>query len=149
MNSFDPGSDLAQQPGAVRVRKRGLPVEATFARAAGTVATREGLVPYVAGDAILTGVEGERWPVERAVFAARYRPVGGTKWGDDGRYVARAETIWAVRISADQAPISVKLSSGGVLVGQAGDWLVQYAPDDVGVVGSGVFSKTYRVVEEP
>jgi len=41
-----------------------------FAAAAGQLQTLEGPVAYAAGDAIVTGVAGEQWPVPADSFAA-------------------------------------------------------------------------------
>jgi hypothetical protein len=44
------------------------------------------------------------------------------------------------------AAFSVARSAGGdVLRGAAGDWLVQYAPGDYGVVARARFDRVYRV----
>jgi hypothetical protein len=34
----------------------------------------------------------------------------------------------------------------GTLRGDAGDWLVQYAPDDVAVVAQAIFATTYALL---
>ena len=39
-----------------------------FAEVAGVCETLEGAVPYKSGDAIVTGVADERWPVSREYF---------------------------------------------------------------------------------
>jgi len=71
--------DLAVHPQAVRVCKRLIPVAVKFASDFGTCETREGDVSFCAGDAILTGVEGEQWPIERPKFDASYAAISPTK----------------------------------------------------------------------
>ena len=102
---------------------------------------------YRPGDAILTGVEGEQWPIEREKFDASYEPVAPTCPGEDGRYVKKPISVWALQMDE---PFFVTVSwSNDRLEGQAGDWLLQYGEGDYGVVKNSVFQKTYEVLEQP
>lgn len=137
--------DLAADPAARRARKRPVPVNVHFATQPGTLATREGEVRYAAGDALLTGESGDRWPVPRAHFDRAYEPVSPTRAGDAGVYRKRTADVLAKRMSA---PFAIDLSAGrGTLRGNAGDWLVQYAPDDVAVVARAIFTATYDLLD--
>jgi hypothetical protein len=137
--------DLAADPAARRARKRPVSVSVQFAAREGTLATREGDVRYAAGDALLTGLAGDRWPVPRARFDATYDPVPPTRPGFWGVYRKRPIEVRAKRMDA---PFAVELSAGrGTLRGNAGDWLVQYAPDDVAVVADAIFAATYELTE--
>ena len=40
-----------------------------------------------------------------------------------------------------------RYAGGDVLCGEAGDWLVQYAPGDHGVVAQDRFARVYRVLD--
>lgn len=44
--------------------------------------------------------------------------------------------VWAVK-------------GGDVLCGEAGDWLMQYAPGDHGIVAQDRFERVYRVLDSP
>src|SRR5262249_10597889 len=77
---------LAAAPRTLRVCKKPAPVRTEFAGADGVCATLEGPVRYKAGDAIVTGVRGEQWPVERESFPASYEPVPPTRAGNSGNY---------------------------------------------------------------
>lgn len=140
------GLDPATSPRSRPVRKRALPVSVNFAEAEGILDTREGPVPYDTGDAIVTGVEGERYPTSRRSFLERYEPVAGTEPGKSGSYVRRPETVAAVELGPADLPLEVTTSSGGVLRAKPGDWLVRYAPGDLGVVDGETFRRTYEVL---
>lgn len=133
--------DLARQPGAFRARSRPVTVEVHFANTAGSLDTLEGTVAYAAGDAILTGTTGERWPVSRARFEESYAPALVTADLGAGRYVKRPRDVWAWR--AERA-LDVALPQGtGTLRAEVGDVVVQYAPGDYAVVQPEIFAETY------
>jgi len=137
--------DLTCRADALRVRKKPLPVPVRFARGGGICQTREGPVPYRTNDAILTGVKGEQWPVERATFEQRYRPLFDGSMGMDGDYVKDPIDVLAVQM--DDA-MRIPMRAGGELHGRPGDWLLQYAPGDYGVISDSIFRDTYVIVEE-
>lgn len=137
-------SDLSTLPGAFQAAKLPIPLQVEFAGHAGVLASREGPVHYQAGDALLTGVEGERWPVARQRFDDTYAALPPTAAGAAGTYVKRRLVVWAWPIAQ---PVDIALSGGrGTLHGAVGDVLVQYGPGDVGVVAAAIFQKTYRAV---
>ena len=116
-----------------------------FATMPGALATREGSVRYEPGDALLTGSAGDRWPVSRPRFDAAYEPVAPTAAGAEGRYRRRPALVYAKQMST---PFELALGDGrGTLAGAAGDWLVQYAPDDQAVVGQAIFASTYELID--
>lgn len=137
--------DLSLDPHAMRVRKRPLPVAVAFAREDGICPTLEGPVPFRVGDAILTGVQGEQWPVARDRFESRYAPTDGQSMGQDGNYLKHLQTVLARRLDA---PLQVMLPAGGRLTGKPGDWLLQYAPDDYGIIAEEIFRTTYTPVAD-
>ena len=137
--------DLSGDPNALRVRKLPLPVDVAFATEGGTCSTLEGLVPFRSGDAILTGIRGEHWPVTRESFEARYAPAQGQALGQDGRYLKHPQTVLARRLDA---PLQVTLQAGGQLAGKPGDWLLQYAPGDYGIIAEEIFRATYVPVAD-
>ena len=104
-----------------------LPIEVSvvFADKAQCIETLEGPVLCQLGDAILTGVKGERWPVSASKFSEKYAPSGGQAPGSPGRYVKLPTEIRALRLSG---AMDITLSDGrGVLHGEAGDWCVRYS----------------------
>jgi hypothetical protein len=141
MNSIDLRGDRL----ARRARNRAIEMQVEFATADGTLLTREGLVTYVAGDALLTGSEGERWPVPRHRFDETYEPIAPLRPGKPGAYRKRPQIVWAKPM---RATFTVELGGGrGTLQGTAGDWLLQYAPGDLSVVSASVFAKTYELLD--
>ena len=117
-------------------------VEVVFARTAGVVASRDGGNHYRANDALVTGSNGDRWSVSRDRFDARYEPAGNLIHGSDGTYRNKPLPVLARQIGEDFA---VHRAIGGdLLQGRAGDWLLQYAPGDWGVVEKEKFSRVYR-----
>lgn len=134
--------DLAREPGALRAVKRPFPVLVHFATADGICNTLEGAVAFHSGDAILTGAAGESWPVERTRFDERYLPAEGTPPGADGEYMKRPMVVLALRLDA---PLEVQMPAGGSLHGDSGDWLLQYAASDYGIVKDEIFRATYDI----
>ncbi|MGB0713069.1 MAG: PGDYG domain-containing protein [Gammaproteobacteria bacterium] len=131
--------DLRDDPQAIRVVKRPIPVMVEFATEEGICQTLEGPVAYRAGDALLTGVVGERWPVARQRFDLSYTPLPPLAAGRDGTYLKRHGVVLARRL---ETPLRLGLARG-VLRGEPGDWLLQYAPGDLGIVRSDIFSASY------
>jgi len=137
--------DLREDRAARRARKLALEMQVEFAAADGTLVTREGPVTYVSGDALLTGIEGERWPVPRQRFDETYEPIAPLRPGKPGAYRKRPQVVWAKPM---RETFTVELGNGrGTLRGNAGDWLVQYAPGDLSVVSTTVFAKTYELLD--
>src|ERR1700737_3877453 len=137
--------DLRGDTAARRARKRPLAVPVEFADSGGTLETREGPVRYKAGDALLTGAEGERWPVPRAEFDESYEALPPTRPGKPGGYRKRPRVVWA---KPRNEPFVVPLDGDrGSLSGKPGDWLVQYAPDNWSVVSGAVFADTYELLD--
>lgn len=131
-------------PDFVEVEKLPIPVLVEFAPNDIAIQTLEGSVQCKQGDAILTGVNGERWPVPGLRFLASYVSIPPTQQGLNGTYLKRPARIWAKKM--DQS-FMVKVGFAKDLIkGLAGDWLLQYADGSEGVVAAEIFEKTYRVI---
>jgi uncharacterized protein (DUF2237 family) len=134
--------DLAADSAACRVVKDEV-VSVEFAVAAGVLESAVGLNRYAAGDALLTGSTGDRWCVSRDRFDAKYQPEVPPGRGQDGRYRNHPVSVLAKRMTV---AFTVERSAGGDLLrGNAGDWLVQYAPGDHGIVDAARFDCVYRL----
>lgn len=141
MNSID----IRTKPGAFRAARRPHPVSVEFAPAEGEMATLEGGVRYRAGDALLTGQDGERWPVPRERFAVLYEAVPGTNAGGAGQYRRRDGAVWAWRADRD---LALALSDGrGTLHAKAGDVVVQFDWGDLAVMPATIFLQSYARIE--
>jgi len=134
--------NLSTDPSACWVMKDEV-VTVQFALVPGMLESAVGLNRYAAGDALLTGSTGDRWRVSRDRFDAKYLPEAPTLRGQNGRYRNRPVSILAKRMTVE---FTVARSAGGdVLRGAAGDWLLQYAPGDHGVVARARFESVYRL----
>lgn len=123
-------------------RSRPVQVQVEIADRAQTIDTLESAVPCQPGDAILTGGQGERWPVPAAQFRQKYQPAPGQADGVSGRYTKRVTEVQAAQL---HAALQVPLSDGrGALSGQAGDWCVWYSPTDRAIVAADLFATLYE-----
>ena len=114
-----------------------------FADEAGELTSGVGVNRYSPGDALITGSTGDRWSVSRDRFEAKYAPEPPTERGDSGNYRNRPAAVLAKRI--DQAFTVARTAGGDSLYGESGDWLIQYAPGDYGIVESARFKRVYRL----
>lgn len=133
--------NLAADPNAAQYVKTE-EVDVRFADADSALESREGLNRYARGDALVTGSTGEQWSVTRSRFDARYEPVGGIAQGTAGRYRSRPIPVWAKQIR--EVFNVARVAGGDLLKGAAGDWLMQYAPGDYGIVENAKFRRVYR-----
>jgi hypothetical protein len=146
-SSGQPGfsSALSSDPRHVAARKLEREVQVRFTPDVCSVQTPEGLVHAQPGDAILTGIAGERWRVSRAHFAAKYRPRPPTRSGEAGPYLSLRNRILALQMSG---PFEVLLADGrSKLTGRASDWLVDYGDGSLGIVSQPIFATTYEIVD--
>ena len=120
-------------------------VEVVFARSAGSIASREGPNRYHTRDALLSATGGDRWSVARERFDARYRPLPPLQHGADGAYRNLPLPVLARQIAI--AFTVLRRPGGDLLHGGAGDWLLQYAPGDWGIVADARFRQLYRPYE--
>jgi PGDYG protein len=122
-------------------------VNVEFAAGDGELMSLEGPNRYTRGDALITGSTGERWVVSRERFDPKYLPVDpALTHGAPGAYRNRPAVVLARRM--DQPFSLARSASGGdILRGVAGDWVMQYAPGDYGVVQAARFAKVYRTVD--
>jgi hypothetical protein len=120
-------------------------VTVEFAVTAGTLESAVGTNRYAVGDALITGTTGDRWCVSRDRFEVKYAAEAPTKGGQPGSYRNLPIPVRARRMDL---PFCVRRSAGGdVLRGEAGDWLVRYAPGDHGIVAHDRFARVYRVLD--
>jgi hypothetical protein len=138
-------SPFRADPRHVVARKFEREVQVKFTPEACTVQTPEGVVHAQPGDAILTGVAGERWRVSRAHFADKYRPMPPTEVGQNGPYLSLRNRILALQMSE---PFEVLLADGqSKLTGRPSDWLVDYGDGSLGIVSPTIFATTYEILD--
>jgi len=135
---------LEDMAGVVNATNIPLKREVEFARSSGSHQTPEGVVRYEAGDAIVKDENGDTWPVSRTVFERLYRPFMGVKFGEDGHYHKVESTVRALQLS-ETSRVDMK-AGRGVLLGEKGDWIVDYGSGDLAIVNVNAFARTYRVI---
>ncbi len=142
MNSSPlPNIDLTHDLAARRFFKVEI-VNVEFAQVDGEIMSSVGRNDYRRGDALITGSNGDRWSVSRDRFTARYEVVAGGVPGQTGQYRARRQIVFAKQMAT---AFSIQRSAtGDLLQGAAGDWLMQYAPGDFGIVDGARFASVYR-----
>lgn len=135
---------LSKDPKSVKAMKLPVPVSVRIAPKSGSLMTPEGPVSYQAGDALLTGSDGDTWPVERSLFDATYECSPDTNEGGDGTYFKKPLEIVALQL---ETPMTVFVGKNkDPISGLPGDWLVEYFPGQYGIVAEKIFEKTYRFV---
>jgi len=133
--------DLRADPQAASYVKQEI-VDVRFATTDGELRSRVGPNRYCAGDALITGTDGDTWSVTRARFDAAYEPEAPLQSGQAGRYRNRPRPVLARQMSENFA---VQRAAGADwLEGKAGDWLLQYAPGDHGLAAAARFARVYR-----
>lgn len=125
--------------------KTGVAVQVAFADADGVLQTLEGRMRYRSGDALLTGTQGERWPVPRNRFQKSYEPLPPTDMGQPGLYRKRPHAVTATQLDA---PMQIRIPGRGVLRGRTGDWLIEDG-NDRWIVAADVFARTYEPLTAP
>ena len=93
---------------------------------------------------VIVGCDGDRWSVKRALFDAKYRPEPGTIAGESGSYRNVPSPVHARQYAQ---PFAVTRTSGDVLHGRPGDWLLQYGKGDHGIADAGRFARVYRSID--
>ena len=133
---LDNNPDLSKVPGAFKTAKKPIPLNFRIAEKDETIKTKEGLVGAKTGDAIMTGTEGEQWPIPQDKFKETYDIV------KPGIAAKKNIPVFAKEM-AESFQVKVGWAED-LLQGEPGDYLVQYGFKDYGVVGKEIFKKTYK-----
>ena len=130
-------TDAWFRDGGFETYKKDLPVIYATAETPGIINTLENPVGYQAGYKIITGPNGEQYPIPPEKFAGLY---------DDNRDgTATPKKIIKMAKLADHSG-SVKTSWGETLNYTRGnDYIVRHGPGDYGVVKKDIFPKTYQI----
>lgn len=137
INLFENINDAWFDNGAQKVYKIPNPVKYQTARHGGTMETLEGPVNYQAGYKIMTGPEGEKYPIPSEKFEELYDDHG------NGSAVPKKIVKYAKLADHDG---SLKTSWGETLEYTAhNDYIIKYASNEYGVVKRDIFAKTYQI----
>ena len=133
---LDENPDLSAEPDAFETAKRPIPLEFRIAEKDEVIQTKEGPVGASTGDAIMTGTEGENWPIPGEKFEQTYDIIepGMAAKKDIAVFAKEMPKVFQVKVSWSE----------DLLQGEPGDFLVQYGVGDYGVVGREIFRKTYK-----
>lgn len=126
-----------------------LPIPAMYSmnNEQGDVQTKEGPVLAKVDDYIMTGVEGEHWPIDKEKFEKSYDFLDPKK-PRNGLAVKKFIQVYAVQPAKQKGtpysdkPFKVK-ASWGDLDGKIEDYLVQYDTGGYGIVTYSIFLKSY------
>ncbi len=136
-------SGLSSLSGSKEVRS--IPVERKikFQNLPGIVASPEGPVRFDKGDALAEDSDGSVWPIGRSYLEKNYKPAEGIIFGQDGVYTKQSRTVIALELTENRR---VDLSKGrGILLGEVGDWLIDYGGGEVSVVNKERFDALYVI----
>ena len=118
-------------------RKRAVEIEAIELTREAVVETLEGKLVANAGDWLITGVEGEKYPCPPDVFERTYEHVSGSRYRKLPVIVDAIQLTRCVSIETEQ----------GVLVGSPGDWFVSGVQGSQYPCAAGAFEATYESVD--
>lgn len=128
-----------------KYQKLQIPTQVTFAAKPGVLSTLEGNVNYKAGDALMTGIQGERWPIARDQFNLTYEPISPVNMGEDGTYVKKNMIVKAEQALA---PFEIYYpDKQSTLKGYVGDWKVSSPEGNEWIVADSVFKQTYKLIK--
>jgi len=122
--------------GSFETAKKSVPIKYRIASEAGTTQTKEGPVRHEAGHAIMTGTQGEEWPVAPEKFKELYDT-------DEKAGTATPKRIAKTAKLADHDG-TVKASWGDLEYKKGQDYIVRHGPGDYGVVKKDIFANTYE-----
>lgn len=127
--------------------KKPIPVHVDFASTSGFLKTLEGVVSFKPGDALVTGIAGENWPIDRSRFEETYLPLDSEmQMGESGRYLKKPMLVDAERVSTQQ---TIRLPDGSAeLLAKKGDWILTSPDGHVWVVADAIFAESYELENE-
>jgi len=111
----------------------------TVANDSGVIDTLEGPVTYNAGDYIMTGPNGEQYPISAETFNALKVDNG------DGT-ASPKKIIKQAKLADHDGHVILKYNGSKLEYHRGKDFIVRHGPGDYGVVKFDIFNKTYSRV---
>jgi PGDYG protein len=145
LKQFDPhNTNLDCDNEATKWRRKALALSVEFASTNGVLATLEGPVRFEAGDALITGTRGERWPVSASQFPLLYEPSQVDQNAlESGIFKRRQTTVYAKQIPFEFSVIT-DTDAKAKLFGKANDWLIQQSNLQINIVANDIFLDLYE-----
>lgn len=123
----------------MKATKKPIVISYRLATSVEVINTLEGPVTAEVGDAIITGVKGEQYPVPRPNFDDWYTIV------EPGKAFKKAMTVEVEQLTA---PREVTVGwSANPIHGDVGDYFITYGPNNFGIVRKDIFLETYDIVK--
>jgi len=126
----------------MKFKKKSIKLKVVFAKSHGILLTLEGVIDFETNDAIITGTQNERWPINRKDFELTYSPVAPIQMGEDGEYFKKPFLV-----DAEQSEIEKKISihdGSNFLIAKPGDWIITDSFGKSWVVNNDIFKSTYE-----
>lgn len=124
----------------MKVTKKPVVIDYRFATVTEVIETLEGPVTAQPGDAVITGVKGEQYPIQRFKFDDWYVIT------EEGKAYKKPMVVEAEKMDVE---FEVKVSwANEPIKGKVGDYRLTYGPGDFGAVAADVFAESYDIVEE-
>lgn len=108
----------------------------------GIIPTLEGPVSFQAGDYLGVGVAGELWPMSRQIFESTKLAITEPDSAGFRDYA----TIGTIRAAQIPQPFAVRLASGSLIQGKAGDYLAYSDTAALWIVDRQIFNQTYKLL---
>ena len=127
---------------------KSIPVDHPFVIASrpGIIRTPEGPVRYETGDALTNIESGLNWVVGKRYFEKYYEPSGRHKFGTDGIYRKKLQTVMVLELQENKR---IDFKDGrGILFGVKGDWLVDYGEGEMSIIQRGQFFSLYTLAPD-
>lgn len=124
----------------MKFRKKPITVKAVKVEEELIVNTLEGGYPAKIGDYIITGIDGEEYPISEHRFMETYESTT-----EPGVYIKKALPVFAYCIGDQEIEIT---KGDGNLFASKNDWLIFYSVGDCYPCKPSIFFKTYEPLDE-
>lgn len=124
----------------MKVVKKPIIIQYRYADTVEVINSLEGPVTAHPGDAVITGVKGEQYPVQRFKFDEWYIIT------EEGKAYKKPVVVDA-ELMEEEFEVVVSWANNPIR-GRRGDYRLTYGPGDFGIVAADIFAETYDIVKE-
>lgn len=111
----------------------------SVANSSGVIDTLEGPVDYREGDFIMTGPQGEQYPISPEIFAKN-------KTDNKDGTASPKKIIKLAKLADHDGQVTLQYNNSKLNYSSDQDYIVRHGPDDYGVVKRDIFKQTYAKV---